>query len=188
MPRVKQRSDEEVLDAALRVMFAKGPADFTLADVGEAAGIAPATLLQRFGDKRGLTVLAAARENRRFAAMLAGAPRAVGVDAVVDLLWSLTPGDDDERNLAGQLLWAHQDLRDPEFNRLARERQAMLREALMERLPTMPIGSEAAARLLEAQWQGALQQWSVERRGSLADYVTESIAAWFDLARPAPVA
>ncbi|MDP3660480.1 TetR/AcrR family transcriptional regulator [Phenylobacterium sp.] len=184
MPRVKLRSDEQVLEATIGVMFAKGPIDFTLADVGAVAGIAPATLLQRFGDKRRLTIRAVALSNRKFATLLESAPREVGVEAVVDLFWSLTPGDDDEATLAEQLLWLHQDVRDPDLNKLACERADLLRMAVAQRLPPLAIDPDIAARLVEAQWCGALQQWGVQRRGRLADYVAESLAAWFDLAAP----
>ena len=182
MPRTKLKSDDEVLDVAARVMRSRGPDDFTLADVAAEAGIAPSTLIQRFGDKHGLVVRAARRENLRFAAILDDAPRATGVEAVVDLFWSLTPGEDDEAALADQLLWLRQDLRDPELNGLARERFVMLREALAARLPPLRMSEDFALRLLVAQWQGALVQWGVEPQGGLGDYVAESLAAWLETA------
>ncbi|HEY3697217.1 TetR/AcrR family transcriptional regulator [Phenylobacterium sp.] len=181
MPRRKQLSDDAVLDAAATVMARKGP-EFTLADVSAVTGISPSTLIQRFGDKHGLVVGAQARANARFAAILAEAPRAAGVEAVVDLFWSLTPGDDDEATLADQLQWLRQDLRDPELNALARTRRDQLLAAVAGRLPPLRLAPDAAARLLEAQWQGALHQWALEPRGALADYVADSLAAWFALA------
>jgi len=184
MPRTKQLSDDKVLDAAVRVMFRKGPFDFTLSDVSAEAGIAPSTLVQRFGDKHGLVVRAAQRDNARFSAVLAEAPRAVGVDAVIDLFWALTPGEDDEASLADQLLWLRQDLRDPELNALARARRALLRDAVAERLPPLSVSPQEGARLIEAQWQGALHQWGLDPQGALHDYVAESLAAWFALASP----
>ena len=54
MPRRKLISDEAVLDATERVLLERGPHAFTLVDVSKRAGIAPATLIQRFGTKRGL--------------------------------------------------------------------------------------------------------------------------------------
>lgn len=181
MPRAKTFSDDQVLDAAMRVMSRKGPSDFTLADVAAVAGIAPATLVQRFGGKQGLVVRAVARDNQRFAAALSAAPRERSVEAVIDLFWSLTPGLSEEEVLADQLLWLRQDIRDPALNALARERSGALREAVMERLPAPPIAPELAARLVEAQWQGALGQWGVTRQGHLQDYVAENLAAWFEL-------
>jgi len=186
MPRVKVISDKAVLKAALTVMFRRGPTDFTLADVAQAAGIAPATLVQRFGGKHGLIVAAFAEDNRRFADALAGAPATIGAEAVIDLFWTVTPSEADEDALADQLLWLRQDMGDLRLNALARERFAILRQAVAARLPALPMDGATAARLVEAQWQGALTQWAVDRHGRLADYVAESLAAWFALATSAP--
>ena len=40
--------------ATMRVMQRRSPVDLTLADVAKEAGVVPATLIQRFGTKRGL--------------------------------------------------------------------------------------------------------------------------------------
>ncbi|HEY4943266.1 MAG TPA: TetR family transcriptional regulator [Rhizomicrobium sp.] len=183
MPRRKTISDRTVLDAALRVMLVKGPSDFTLADIAAAAGIAPATLVQRFGDKRRLIVAAFAQDNKAFAAALAKLPAARGTGAVIAVFRLLSPGIDDVGVFADQLLWLRQDMRDPDLNRLARERFRLLRAALAARLPPLAIAPAKAALLVEAQWQGALNQWGIEPRGRLVDFVTQSLMAWFRLAR-----
>lgn len=181
MARRKSISDEAVLDAAAKVMFTAGPS-FTLADVARAAGIAPATLVQRFGDKHGLTVAAIARDNVGFEASLAGLPRAAGAEAVVAIFAAMFDGPDtDADRFADQLLWLRQDMRDPDLNRLARARFAALRAAVAARMPPLPIPAAEAARLVEAQWQGALVQWGIERDGRLSDFVAEQLRAWFRL-------
>ena len=53
MGRPRTKSDAAVLEAAAVVFGRTGPS-FTLADVAKEAGLAPATLVQRFGSKRGL--------------------------------------------------------------------------------------------------------------------------------------
>ena len=173
MARRKIISDEAVLDAAAKVMFAKGPGEFTLADVARAAGIAPATLVQRFGDKHGLVVAAMTRDNLVFAGELARLPPGRGADAVIDVFRLMFPNVGEfTGHFADQLLWLRQDMSDPDLNRLARERFA---------LPPLPIAPAEAARLVEAQWQGALLQWGIAHEGRLGDYVTRSLAAWFRL-------
>ena len=52
----------------------------------------------------------------------------------------------------------------------------------VERLPPLPIPPDLAARLIEAQWQGAFNQWGFFRDGRLPDFVTASLEGWFDLA------
>src|SRR5690242_14919034 len=54
-------SDDVILDATRRVLAESGPAQLTLAAVGDRAGLAAPTLLQRFGSKRGLLLAAAER-------------------------------------------------------------------------------------------------------------------------------
>ena len=87
---------------------------------------------------------------------------------------------------ADQLLWLRQDMRDPDLNRLARERFRLLREAIAARMPPLAIAPAQAARLVEAQWQGALNQWGIAPEGRLVDFVTESLTAWFALVAARP--
>jgi AcrR family transcriptional regulator len=182
MARRKTISDEAVLDATAKVMFAKGPGEFTLADVARAAGIAPATLMQRFGDKHGLVVAAMTRDNQLFAEELARLPPGRGAAAVIDVFRLLFPNVGEFSGaFADQLLWLRQDMSDPDLNRLARERFARLQQVIAARLPPLPIEPAEAARLVEAQWQGALLQWGIAHEGRLGDYVTRSLEAWFRL-------
>jgi AcrR family transcriptional regulator len=182
MPRPRRISDEAVLAGAMKVMFRTGPAEFTLAAVAAEVGIAPPTLVQRFGDKRGLILRALAQDNGAFAAAIAEAPRTRGRASVIALFQLLTPDIQDPDVLGTGLLWLREDFRDPGLNALARERWRMLREAVAERLPPLPVSPELAARLIEAQWQGAFNQWGFFREGRLPDFVAESLEAWFDLA------
>jgi AcrR family transcriptional regulator len=183
MPRKKTISDEEVLDAAARVMFAKGPTGFTLADVAKTAGIAPATLVQRFGDKHGLVVAAMTRDNQLFEAQIAALPPDRGAEAVIEVFRLLFPDVGEfTGSFADQLLWLRQDMSDPDLNRLARERFTALRAALAARMPSLPVTPDVAARLAEAQWQGALLQWGIAHEGRLSDFVARSLSDWFKLA------
>jgi AcrR family transcriptional regulator len=54
MPRPRTVTDEHILGAAHRAMARLGPGRLTLADIAKEAGLSPATLIQRFGSKRGL--------------------------------------------------------------------------------------------------------------------------------------
>src|SRR5436305_14373924 len=122
MARPRRISDEAVLAGALKVMFRNGPGEFTLAAVAAEVGIAPPTLVQRFGDKRGLILRALAQDNGEFAAALAAAPQGRGRAAVIDLLLRLTPDLQDPGMLATGLLWLGEDFRDPALNAPARAR------------------------------------------------------------------
>ena len=181
MPRRKRISDEAVLAAAMRVMARTSPADYTLAAVAAEAGVSPATLVQRFGDKHALIVRAVAHDNEAFARMLEALPPGRGPAETMAVFLLLTPAAPDPDAFADQLAWLRLDMRDPELRRLAQARFDLLRQAVAERAPPLPLTPLEAARVLEAQWQGALIQWGVAREGRLADYVVAALATWFSL-------
>jgi AcrR family transcriptional regulator len=182
MPRRKTISDEDILDRALPLMASMGPAGFTLAELGRQVGIAPATLLQRFGDKQTLIERAFARDNQRFVAWLEHLPQGIGADIVIKIYADATRLFGDHPNLADHLLWLREDIRDPTMNRLALERFRLFRTAIVKRLPPMRIPANTAARLLDAQHHGAVIQWGLEPKGRLADFVRRSLKDWFRLA------
>ncbi len=180
MPRPRRITDEAVLDAAVRVMLRTGPGGFTLAEAGREAGLSAATLLQRFGDKQTLVVRALTRDVAAFVRRLDEAPDAPGREAVLDLFWLITPDTDDAEAFVDQLPWLREDFRHPELRRLSREMFIALRAAVAARLPPLPIPADTAARLIEAQWQGAMNQWGFFQDGRLPDYVARALNEWFD--------
>jgi len=181
MGRRKSISDEDILDRALPLMAAAGPAGFTLADVARAVGVAPATLIQRFGDKQTLIEKAFARDNARFVPWLKNLPQGVGADIVVGIYADATRLFGDNPSLSDHLLWLREDIRDPALNRLAKDRFALFRAEIVKRLPPLPIPADRAARLLDAQYHGAVVQWALDPHGKLADFVAESLRDWFRL-------
>lgn len=181
MPRRKAISDEEILDRALPIMAAAGPAGFTLAEVARTVGVAPATLLQRFGDKQTLIERAFARDNERFIPWLQTLPDGVGAEVVVRIYSEATLLFGENPSLADHLLWLREDIRDPALNRLARQRFRLFRAAIVKRLPPMPIPADRAAALLDAQYHGAVVQWALEPEGRLADFVARSLKDCFRL-------
>jgi AcrR family transcriptional regulator len=181
MPRRKLISDEEILDRALPIIAQAGPGGFTMADIAKDVGVSPATLFQRFGDKQTLVERVFARDNDRFVAWLESLPEGVGADVVVRIYADSTNLFGDSANLADQLLWLREDIRDPALNRLARRRFALFRAMIVKRLPPMPIPPERAANLLDAQYHGALVQWAMEPHGRLADFVSASLTDCFRL-------
>jgi len=184
MSRRKTLSDEEILDRALPVMGRAGPAGFTLGDLAAEIGLSPATLLQRFGSKRRLIERSFARDNERFARWIADLPQGRGMAATLDVYRAATADihDDPGSELADHLLWLREDIRDPTFNAMARERFALFRAAILKRLPPTRLPRDEVVRILDAQCHGAIMQWAIEPRGSLTGYVMKSLTAVLRLA------
>src|SRR5260370_34367843 len=118
LPRPRQTSDEAILMATMRVMQQRSPVDLTLADAAKEAGVVPATLIQRFGTKRGL-LLAVCRTApggvpEQFAAARAkyGSP----LKALIELYVECSGFASTPEAMANGLAYLQIDLIDPEFH------------------------------------------------------------------------
>ena len=143
MPRPKTASDAAVLGAAYRVISRLGPARLTLADVAREAKLSPATLVQRFGSKRGLLLALAKIEAGAvgdcFAAVRAahGSPLAALLAAATEMTRHMKSPEE----LANGLAFLQMDVSDPDFHRIALENsggivagyRALIEEAIAAR-------------------------------------------------------
>jgi AcrR family transcriptional regulator len=180
--RPRTRTDDELLDAAFRAVGAVGPARLTLADVAAEAGVAPATLVQRFGSKRALLVAAAARAAQRAAHALPP-PGDAPLTALTDGLVALTEPVRDPAAFANHLALLQLDLADPELRKLAVAHARGLRRAIRTLLDAAvtngqlePCDTKALADSVHATFHGAQLDWAVDRRGSLAARVRGALA------------
>jgi AcrR family transcriptional regulator len=181
-PRPRTASDDEILEGVARAVARVGPARLALTDVAWETGLAPATLLQRFGSKRGMLLAAlermGAEGERRIGEMRSLSGSRVG--AVVAAAMDLAGADDTPATLANRLAFLHGELDDPEVHRIALERsrrrvagyRALIDEAIAAG-ELVVVDAGRLARSLDAAVSGALLQWVVYREGSLAAWVRE---------------
>ena len=130
--RPRLASDAAILAATARAIGRVGPARLTLADVAAEIGLAPATLVQRFGSKRGLLLAFAALGPDAVAATFAAARRETDspLAALVAALTALTRDVDTPEALANHLAFLQVDLSDPEFRHHALAQAAVMREEI----------------------------------------------------------
>jgi len=185
-PRPRETSDEEILAATARVMQRRSPAQLTLSDVAREAGVVPATLIQRFGTKRGL-LLAACRTApgsvpQDFAA--ARARHKSPLKTLIELYADCTGFAPTPEAVANGLAYLQIDLTDPEFHaitlaqfRVIREETRKLLDDALAARELRPCDTNHLARLIQHLNDGAMLAWAVYRQGSLASYVRRAITA-----------
>jgi AcrR family transcriptional regulator len=186
MPRRRTVDDDAILDATLRAVGAVGPARLTLADVAAEAGLAPATLVQRFGSKRGLLLAVSERSAAR-----AGAGLRRAADGRRSALGALRAGlladagdVDDPRVFANHLAFLQLELADPEFHRhvrvhaerVAKEIRGLL-DVAVARGELRDTDTAQLARTVQTAYNGALITWAIHRRGSLRRWVARELGA-----------
>ena|SRR5258706_8768177 len=173
----------------MRVISRSGPADLTLADVAREIGLAPATLLQRFGSKRGL-LLAVARASsggvdQCFAQVRAANPSPL--TAIFASLEEMTRFCNTPESMANSLAFLQIDLTDPDFHRIALENsraiqagyRALVEDAIAAR-ELVPCDADRVARTLQVTASGSMLGWAIVREGALIDWLRRDLEALLD--------
>jgi AcrR family transcriptional regulator len=174
MPRPRTIDDAVLLDAAGDLLARVGPANVTLARVGEEVGLSAATLVQRFGSKRGLLLAIANRAvdwSPTFDEARERNPSPLG--ALVDALCALTADVRTPEAMANSVAFLQLDLTDPEFGAITRAAMRELRALIHAQLDDAVAAGELAggtdterlAAALEVTYNGALITWAIHRTG-----------------------
>lgn len=183
-PRTRGKPDSELLAGTARVIDRLGPHRLTLAAVGRETGLAPATLLQRFGSKRGLLLAVAGQgasgvhaEFARIRAMFRSPLRAMEGVARCMAQMAKTP-----EALANHLAFLEMDLADGDFHRLAlaharqfrKEIRALLDEAVREG-ELRKCSTAKLATAVHAMIGGSLLGWAIYREGKADAWILRDL-------------
>lgn len=183
-PRPRTVADEKIIEAAARVIGRVGPGNLTLADVGKEAGLSAATLVQRFGSKRGLLLAmatsAAASMDACFDMVRAAHPSPLA--ALVAAATDITRCFDTPEEVANHLAFLQMDLSDPDFHRLMvitskktlEGYRRLMREAV-DAGELLECDTQRLARAITAVCGGSLIQWAVFRQGAAVSWVREDV-------------
>jgi AcrR family transcriptional regulator len=184
VPRPRSASDEAILAATGRAIARYGLPKLTLATVAREAGLAPATLVQRFGSKRGLLLAFASRAEhgvRRVFARAHAAHRSpvAALRTAVSTLARVR----DRAELANNLTFLHMDLTDPEFHAHAHRHAEVVREEIATLLGqarsagelTVDVDVDRLARAVFVTHQGSLVTWALTGDGALAQTVRDDL-------------
>lgn len=189
VPRRKQVPDTDVLDIALDLLHARGPAALTFAALAEASALAPATLVQRFGSKAGLLhrvlVHAWERLERRTAELGARVERtpAGAVEFLAGLSEQYGDGID---GYADALLVLREDLLDPRVRRRGAAWRHSLVDVLDACLAAEPDAPAGAGTALATYWQGTLTWWGFDPRGPVVEHVRREVSVFLGTLLRAP--
>ena len=172
--------DAAVLEAAQRVMSRLGPARFTLADIAAEAGLAPATLIQRFGSKRGL-LLALAKMAAKGAPYCFAKVRAENRSPLKALFASfqeMARLAESPEVLANNLAFLQMDLTDPEFRcwtlLSSRAILAGYRDLLDDAIRAgelLRCDTQGLARLIQAATHGSMVAWAFHQEGQVGEWM-----------------
>lgn len=187
MARPRTTSDEAILAATARALGRMGPGRLTLGVVAEESGLSPATLIQRFGSKRGLLLALArrAQEGVREPFQRARREHQDPIDALHAALADLAKDVRTPEEMANSLAFLQLDVTDPDFRehaaahtRAMRDQiAALLREASTAGLLAPGTDAERLARAVQVAYNGTLIVWALtgEGEGGLVAALREAV-------------
>ena len=186
MSRPRRVSDDQILMATARVMGRVPPGELTLSLVGREIGLAPATLLQRFGSKLGLLSALAEAGAQGMPDVLVAvratyASPSAAIDAYLKGFAMLAPT---AKALVNNLAYLQLDLSEPALRAPTRAmfaaHEAALRSLLDEGVAAgelRALDSASVARTLLSVVQGALIVWGVYRNGTVSAAIEREVRA-----------
>jgi AcrR family transcriptional regulator len=185
MPRTQTVSDEAILATVLDLAHRIGPARLTFAAVAAEVGLSAATLVQRFGSKRGLLLAADKRGVDLWVGALDRSTAASPLARVVEGLVLAVEDIATPERMANSVAMLQLDLADPDFHaetlRGARAVRAHIGRDLSAALDAgeLSAGTDVAAlaALVETTYHGAMVGWAIHREGALADWMREQVEA-----------
>ena len=173
-PRPRETTDAQLLAAAHRVINRIGPY-LTLAEVAREAGVSAATLVQRFGSKRGLLLAFVASGSGGTGAEFDRIRRQHPdpVEAIREAVRGFASMAPTPEAVSNGLAFLQIDLSDPEFHhhahRQARDIVEAFRRLLEEAVKAGKLqrcDPRRLARALYAVMSGSMLAWAVMRQGS----------------------
>ena len=177
-------ADDAIFAATERALARVGYSRLSLAEVAGEIAIAPATLVKRFGSRRGLLLAFFAWSNQRSLARFAEARREHErpLDALAARLLARARPEPDRAAAVNLAAFYLETMADPEFRRMAAERErirlaglrALLDEAVA--LGHLRAGDlDALGRVLLAAAYGAYQMWAFDEDRALADWLQDAV-------------
>jgi AcrR family transcriptional regulator len=184
MGRPRTVADADILMALHAVVGRIGPSRMTLADVASEVGLSAATLVQRFGSKRGL-LLAFARAGAETADYCFAGVReqhASPLEALIAAATLMTKSMGSPEELANGLAFLQMDISDREFRKYALESfektvagyRALLDDAVKAG-ELKPCDTAKLAHAVSAVSGGSLIGWAVWQRGTAERWVKRDL-------------
>jgi len=183
MARPQTLSDQEILDAARRVIVRQGYEAFTLSEVAEAVGLSRAALTLRFKSAQDLKVRLTTQMVESFIAKLAALPAARSGDGLLELVALIGDMLRNREGVSSFFIVHHANFADPVLAALELKRGQAWTDAISARMPKTAISHEGAVRGFQALIGGAIMQWGPIKGVEAKDYLLARAQDWLTLAQ-----
>lgn len=175
-------TDEEVLDAAQRVLARRGPDRFSVAEVAAEVGLSRAAIILRFKSTRALRMQVMERMADRFNAGLAALPKTPGGDSLLHVAAFVGAQAQTREGAARFIANFTSNLQDRELLSVVHKRGEALAAAISSAMPPVAIGHASAVMAFRAHLSGSIINWLSLDDGDARRYIVMRAVEWLKLA------
>jgi len=182
MARTQTVTDEEILQAAKRVIWRRGYDAFTLSDVAEEVGLSRAAIILRFQNTRALKLRLTAKMVDDFTARLAALPASRDGQGLIELARFIGAGIGSKSSTRAFMLRIKANQDDPELAAIDAKHVAAYHADISARMPKTAIAHDAAVTAFRAHLSGAMQNWEQSDSADAESYLVARTEEWLQLA------
>jgi len=182
MARPVIASDEEILQAAHRVLDRRGPDAFSIAEVATEAGVSRATIILRFRSTSALKLTLLTQVVQYFAGAIAQVPKPKGGDGLLHIAAFIGSYLHSRESSAKFFARYNANLQDRELIALEHRRGKILLDAISEVMPKVAIEHDAAVRAFLSQLTGNIIAWLATDDQDSRRYLVLRTRDWLQLA------
>jgi AcrR family transcriptional regulator len=182
MGRPFTASDEEVLQAAAKVLLRRGPDGFSIAEVASEVGIGRTAIILRFKSTHALKMTLLTQFVKQFAASIAALPKLSGGDGLLQLAGFIGAKVHSRESGAKFFAGFSANLEDPDLRGLETERGDILRKAISAAMPKVAIAHDSAVTAFLAHLTGSIIAWLSTDDADPRRYLVVRTKEWLELA------
>jgi TetR/AcrR family macrolide resistance operon transcriptional repressor len=182
MGRPFTASDEQILQAAGKVIARRGPEDFTLAEVAGEVGLSRAAIILRFKSTQALKVTLLTQMVERFARAVEVLPTTPSGNNLLELA-AFIGGYVGTRESSAKFFASYtSNIRNRELFELEKKRGAALQQAISRVMPKVGIDHESAVIAFRTHLAGTIMAWLSLEHADSRIYMVMRTREWLKLA------
>lgn len=182
MGRTQSVSDEEILEAARRVIARSGYDAFTLTEVADDVGLSRAAIILRFQSTQALKLRLTAKLADEFVTRIEALPAERGAEGLLALARFIGSHTRTRASVQSFMQRLRTNEEDPKLAAIDNRMIAAFHGAISARMPETALTHEAAVLAFRAHIGGSLMNWQTEEGIEAADYLEQRTRDWLKLA------
>ena len=182
MGRTQSVSDEEILEAASRVIGRSGYDAFTLTEVADDVGLSRAAIILRFQSTRALKLRLTAKLADEFITKIEALPAERGGEGLLALARFIGSHTKTRASVQTFMHRLRTNEEDPKLSAIDNRLIEAFFNAISVRMPETVLTHEASVLAFRAHVSGSLMNWQTQENIGADDYLEERTRDWLKLA------